>query len=624
MDTPLPPGFQSLTHVLGSQIHSLHSVIGIVVDVAQPTRTRTGEFMITFKIQDKDLIKQYSSPDGLKVRCFTPFENQIIQVKACGDVVLLRDLKWMSVYGADKMLVSNRHSTSVVFPVDSIPAEAYKLAYLEQMYAVHLKDKLSGQIAVAPHVTSGQTADTGLCKSAIAEPSKLPATTYGPKLRKTSSIRDLAYNTFYNLSVEVIKIFPGQYADLELYVTDYTSNDLLYDYPHPEEKDDGTGLDGDPFGYMPVARKEWPGPHGQMTLKIEVKEPHASFVKHNVREGQRVTLENVRVKQSNQNKMEANLFPDNKFHDKILVKPVSSYTPSAPIRELLERKEKYWSSMKKRRPSLGDGEGQLPLKKQKKKQSKQEKKTRNEANKAIKSGTESSTEMYNPFTTSNKHVRCAYEDVNQSTLSEILHTNRIYKGPSGITQSLPFINQKRRAFIRVVDFFPSLEEFARPVESRSHTPSSLSIDYSLSQQWEWDFFLLIEDARPSLALADQHIPQIWLHVDHKSAEYLLRLDACDLSHDQKALAQLREKLAILWGNLEERKLAALTAQQPYPPHPTNKSNDEAQMSPRDNELSNLPFTCCMKEYGQPVDKEDLEEYPSGYIQVYNLFGTTIL
>lgn len=62
--------------------------------------------------------------------------------------------------------------------------------------------------------------------------------------------------------------------------------------------------------------------------------------------------------------------------------------------------------------------------------------------------------------------------------------------------------------------------------------------------------------------------------------------SCSLRHHRTRLEELREKLFILWGNLEELK------QQ----HAATADTDEYWAPPK---TSSLPFQCCVKEYGVP-------------------------
>lgn len=83
----------------------------------------------------------------------------------------------------------------------------------------------------------------------------------------------------------------------------------------------------------------------------------------------------------------------------------------------------------------------------------------------------------------------------------------------------------------------------------------------------------------------------------------------------RTLAKLREQMAILWGDLEELKVAASHKQQPFP-------LSEA-ISAQDMGLSNLPFCCCIEEYGQELDEEDRPDEFTAYTTLYALTRTRI-
>ena len=61
------------------------------------------------------------------------------------------------------------------------------------------------------------------------------------------------------------------------------------------------------------------------------------------------------------------------------------------------------------------------------------------------------------------------------------------------------------------------------------------------------------------------------------------LDSLSLRRKKRALEELREKLFILWGDLEERKRKAI-------------AEGELNSQPVDS-ISSIPFVCCVKEYG---------------------------
>ena len=76
-------------------------------------------------------------------------------------------------------------------------------------------------------------------------------------------------------------------------------------------------------------------------------------------------------------------------------------------------------------------------------------------------------------------------------------------------------------------------------------------------------------------------------------------DPKDLYHNHRILSKLREKLCILWGNLEEKK--------------------------DDQQLSNRPFECCLAEYGIEMDDDDPQKASQhfGWIRMYSMEGVTI-
>jgi protection-of-telomeres protein 1 len=142
--------------------------------------------------------------------------------------------------------------------------------------------------------------------------------------------------------------------------------------------------------------------------------------------------------------------------------------------------------------------------------------------------------------------------------------------------TLPFINQRVRARVRVVDFMPdNIEDFARSLDDETYNewdPYSDTIPLSDTNKWEWAFYLLVEDAKP---VAGEEPMQLSLQVFGEEAKKLLGLDPADLRKDQNALNQLKEKLFTLWGDLEELKSAG-----------------KLEGSP-----SNKPFECCIMEFG---------------------------
>lgn len=265
-------------------------------------------------------------------------------------------------------------------PPDVLP----KPSKAEQMYALGLKQ-------LAPSVLN-----TAVAVKTTAVPTGPAANRAGGPLPKSSKFRlvqDAKYDEYCDLAVEVIKKFPNSNGNMELYVTDYTSNDALYDYPAPgdaETHDDfgrydracildnldsnhDSNREGDFFNYIPNVtgtRRDWPGPSGRHTLQVELLPPHAGYARDRVEEGAFVKLMNVRIKRSSAGKMEGNMWTDKFYPHKIQVQPLID---ESALKALTYRRESYWKANKNRvEKEEAKKQGKKVNKKQKKKKASKE------------------------------------------------------------------------------------------------------------------------------------------------------------------------------------------------------------------------------------------------------------
>jgi len=218
--------------------------------------------------------------------------------------------------------------------------------------------------------------------------------------RKFSLIKDMAPNKFCDMVVEVIKIFSAQGGGfVELYLSDYTENRMLYDYPTPEEVASEGGADGDPHSYLRTNKKDWPGPWGQRVLKMEVQYPHAGFVHKSVKEGDYVHIRNARAKLGQSNKLEGNLWADSRWPDRIdisLCKPSKSVECEA----LVERRRQYWDA----RPSNADLDGTTAANRNREKnRAKKEKRKLKQAG-SVNAGKGSGVNVITPINTNGKSL----------------------------------------------------------------------------------------------------------------------------------------------------------------------------------------------------------------------------
>ncbi|KAH9826648.1 ssDNA-binding domain of telomere protection protein [Teratosphaeria destructans] len=546
--TPLPKAFADLAAVYRTPPGSFVSIIGVVVDLQTPTTTRTGDHMLTFKLLDERLRDAPSGTQGLTVRSFVKDQSLLPPVRGLGDVVLMRHAK-TGLFGGQPMIMTNWQTKTIVIPAASIPAPTYSIAYMggdrlkalgppedieklsveESAYIIHLKAKKEITDAI-PGPTTAQlnrkrdfhTVGGSTTPGPPAKKFK-GSDTFGNKFRL---IGEVAHRDFADLCVEVVKKFSMASNSTELYVTDYTENQLMWYYAPPEE-DTSLTRDGDAFGHCQPPKRAWPGPYGYLVLKVNVKDPHAQYVNAQLEPGDLVLLRNVKMKiMATGAKLEGDMWPDSLNPEKHQDVAIS------PLRDILDP-------------------------------------------------------------------------------DNLRHTNT--SPTTGHTYVLPFLNANYRARVRVVDFAPrNLADFAQPClpddddqDEGDRSPIDLlaypsSSTHPSQQKWEWYFSLTLEDATGAGPKE-----RLTVHVCHAEAQFLLRdlEDPGDLRRHGALLARLREKLCVLWGDVEER---------------VEKGEGEGEG------VSNLPFECCVMEFGVPVGDGEEGDAGFGFRRVYRMFGTTIL
>jgi hypothetical protein len=123
-----------------------------------------------------------------------------------------------------------------------------------------------------------------------------------------------------------------------LHLTDYTSNESLTDIR--KDGEDELGTEGDTYDYLSRKRKNWPGPWGKMTIQVVLWEPHATFARTHVKEGQLVLLTYTRIKPGNYSGLEAIVHQDKRYPNKVHIQLISNEDDRA--KELMERRKEYW------------------------------------------------------------------------------------------------------------------------------------------------------------------------------------------------------------------------------------------------------------------------------------------
>lgn len=394
MATGAPPaGFVDLSSA-SRQLNTLVSVIGVVVRFELPCPTRGSDYTVSFVLRDASW--QDADGPGLDFRFFNKIEANLPKVSSVGDVVVIRQIK-ISSYKGLRSALSHYNTENIVFPKGSIPMKEFRFQFTgkktmhylstpgsrpptveEQQFAIALHDTVSLELKPTksassvtnypktpsnPTILQSKGSVTGAPGAAVVTDTKFRL------------LKDLQADTFVNLVGEIVKMRPNDFGYLEVYLTDYTSNSLMFNQLSPEDEAEiyGRGTDGDTFGYTSTRKKsQWPGPYGTMTLQIELHDPHAIWVRNNVAEGTFVALENVRVKKNKIDKLAGNLWRDQKYHEKILVTKCAEQDPR--VKSILKRKQDYWNARKSAGKDVKDEADEAEPAKGKKKRKKPKKK----------------------------------------------------------------------------------------------------------------------------------------------------------------------------------------------------------------------------------------------------------
>ncbi|KAJ5629331.1 Telomere end binding protein [Penicillium herquei] len=589
------------------------SVIGVAVDVMAIFRTKGSSSCITFEIKDEDL-DGYAWEQSLKVKYFNDNESNLPHVML-NDVVLLRSIRVSEYQGRATGVASQGQRVAwAIFRADEDPSKSPSITTGPFIFipTPGEKAKASALLEQVQHKLQPQTPQrtrrgtipqqsTTVVEASLATPTprkgKMPV----------SQIKDAVPDKFCQIVAQVVKDHHYDSDKSTIWVTDYTSNEGLPDH----EKDDSmTGTDGDPYGHLSSKYKNWPGPWGKLTMQVTLWNPHATFARSNISVGNIVFLSYVRPKISRDGNLEAAIHEDKKYPHKIHLRVVSPDYDVHAI-ELMKRRKEYWKIHGDRKDDRNNDS--RPAKKQKVEEPKKTpQKEGNRTSLPVAALTTSSRVKPNP------QVKPRGVGIPTSSINSILAAEtHVIKLPHDLNYKVPFQNVGYTLLARVVDFFPpKLEDFAVQVSSKS-----IIDDDTESVTWEWRFCLLVEGTEPLIS-KNQQRQQLKIFVTGAEAEFLLCLDATNLRRNEQRLDELREKLFILWGDLEEQKQAA-----------AGNPIDDEDWKPVKS--SSLPFTCCIKEYGVPCRDARgsdamaidghlcVKEECFGWERRFALYGTTI-
>ncbi|RYP59754.1 hypothetical protein DL769_008422 [Monosporascus sp. CRB-8-3] len=409
--------------------------------------------------------------------------------------------------------------------------------------------------------------------------------------QKFSTLNNVQDGRFYDVIVQVVKDPFDQLDKMNFWITDYTENERFFLYSWDgANKADGVNYDQNMYTTLHNgSSRNWPGPFGKRSMQISCWEPHATFVRDNVKAGNWVRLRNLHVRFGhNSANLEGFLHADRDFSGKIQVEILDTTDPEnldERLKEAIRRKRTYEKNKKQQQKkyTAHEQDGGAGAKRKadddNAEPAKMNSKTRRKLNRsALEQKFKEQEKKKEEVLGLNKYIRCESEDQAITPISTIIEpvpwTTKV--DGNEVTLTLPFICAKYRANVRVVDFRPrKLEDFARwrkmtdydalseysgsgSEDSDGETAAGNLESYRDKKTWEWRFALQLEGV-DSKGRAEPD--RLWAVVDNTEAQQLANLDACDLRADPDTLLALREQLFKLWGNLEELRAAEQQQQQ---------------------------------------------------------------
>ncbi|RTE76164.1 hypothetical protein BHE90_009392 [Fusarium euwallaceae] len=666
---PLLPGYVSIHNILDGRIrpNSMVNVVGVIVDYRAPVPTRGSDWKCQLRIYDSSV--EQDSESSICLNIFHP-SNEMPKA-GCGDVILIRSAKVQKYQMDMPSLITNWKTTISLYQASKIPKppanasvalhppikskdrlpDANENAYVSQVYHSIDKDRLPTEVEFESMV--------------------LTSTNVKDKFTLLEKVKD---GMFCDIVVQVVKPPYDMGDKVTLWVADYTQNDSFYQFSYTPGDLPG-GRDGDPYGYTEkfmdtssTPSSNWTGPFGKRCVQVTCWEPHATVIRETkIEVGQWVSIRNVQIKMGrNDANLEGFLREDRGANGpKLNIHPLTLDDPeniNPHMKDALRRKREYERLKKSQIKDMAEagkaGKKRKSVLSTESEPKKKNSKTRRRAERAKAHQSQKKDEQPVEVSDLNSRVKCENMDKPTSFVAEmtepVYHQTTIYG--QDVKLQLPFVNTNYRSNVRVVNFFPSsLVDFARPKketefdilsddgeeslsgsgsEEEEDAGQSTLDDFTTKRNWEWRFYLELEDAAVPEKKSKQ---RMWVAVDNQAAQCLLNLDASNLRHESKDLQMLRDRLFTLWGELEERKSLAQTkkreaqeaARKGKPPSDSDEEDEQPHKTKNSEKMpvSSRPFSCCIRQYGVKVLESDPGKANAGegkrWQRMYNLFGTRI-
>ncbi|PNY29712.1 Uncharacterized protein TCAP_00370, partial [Tolypocladium capitatum] len=653
-----PSGFVTVRDILDGKhgVGSKVNVIGVVTDFRAPIPTRGKDWKCQIRIFDQSV--EYDGRESLMLNIFWPQEN--MPDAGCGDVIAIFAAKVQQYHSESISLCTNWTTDIHIYQADKIPDPPEEAS-----------------VALRPS-TRKQT--SGLSKAELGfvavlyhtiDKERLPAQEKFEDMRERSSnvkdkfreLKDVLDGNFADTVVQIVRD-PYDLGDkFTLWVSDYTENQLFFHFSFTGGNV-AEGQVGDPFGYLAKfsnsqKKAEWTGPFGKRSMQVTCFEPHASVIRNQgLSNGSWVSLRNMQFKLGhNGSNLEGYLREDRGAHGiKINIVPLNPTedpeSVSPQLKNAIRRLRDYEKAKKGQLKDMADAANagrkrKADLGLDTEQPTKMNSRAQRKAERAKKFKRVEPEKALIPVPDLSTQVKCENENKPTSFVAEILepvhHTMMIDK--EIVKLQLPFMNARYRTHVRVINFMPSkLEDFACPKkaasdfdvlsdksgsesESELEPGQDMMTNFTVVRDWEWRFYLELEDA---IVKGGRQKKKVWVLVDNQAAQCLTSLDASNLRQDSKNLQALRERLFLLWGNLEEHKSQAERKAKAgkHSEPPEHSSDEEEGRGKKPPQVSNRSVSCCIRQYGVRVSEPDARKADAGdgkrWQRMFGLFGTRIV
>ncbi|KAK5092671.1 hypothetical protein LTR70_006741 [Exophiala xenobiotica] len=655
----LPAGFISIAEAQSKRDDKEYDIIGVCTDYLPPAQSGGSDLTMKVTLWDVTCLDVSGlGQDGMVFRFFAKDMWQLPRVEETGDVLILRNIRTRNHKNGSQWFGLSTFGTKW----NAIPAAALldgdeaNLADVQERAACDGRSPTDAKQGPAPTIQvlkyaqellqikdpttlHGPPKSTALDQATIIKANGGQPPAMAQKLRLLKDLidpREHGNYQFVDLVGEVRRVFHGG-NPVEVQVTDFTENSLLFNYTYQGQE-----------GYV-SSTNYWPGPWGQMTITVCAWDEHADHIrqmafKQEIQVGMYVRMKNVQIKlDRNGGMMQGHIrgVPGSSRSNIEFLRPREAESDK-DLKDLLRRRRDYNIAIKAKKIGFQqDGlstlkrkdrdEAEVPIEPHKKSKGKNKKKKEQQRKAGKTNGKpdrDNGPTATNSKSLSNQHVRCEAIEIPLTAITSILSTEQLQRTTSaGNAYELPFQNCKYKSKVQVVDFFPDkLEDFASPYRTsdyeilsdyESDDDSAVSLDFARNNpyevRWEWHFFLMVQDPQPTKAQkALQNIPDqptMLLQVAGQDGDYLLNTEACDLRNSPQAFAMLKEKLFVLWGDLEEKKIEH------------SKTGQELQDG--GVVISSKPFECLIKEYGVNARTKEGLILDDEWERMFGLFKTNI-